>query len=68
MSSHCDHPVSCTWCPSKGDQVDKSQCRSMTINPNETKADKEAGLWYEGFNAMAYDCMDVGDDTRCLSL
>jgi hypothetical protein len=68
MTSHCDHPVSCTWCPSKGDQVDKSACRSMTIGPGETKSDKEAGLWYEGFNAMAYDCMDVGDDSRCLSL
>jgi hypothetical protein len=68
MTSHCDHPVACTWCPSKGDQVDKSACRSMTIGPGETRSDKEAGLWYEGFNAMAYDCMDVGDDSRCLSL
>jgi hypothetical protein len=68
MTSHCDHPVSCTWCPSKGDQVDKSACRTTTIGPGETKSGQGAGLWYDGFNAMAYDCMDVGDDSRCLSL
>jgi hypothetical protein len=68
MTSHCDHPVSCTWCPSKGDQVDKSACRTTTIGPGESKSGQGAGLWYDGFNAMAYDCMDVGDDTRCLSL
>jgi hypothetical protein len=68
LTSHCDHPVSCTWCPSKGDQLDKSACRSTTINPGESKAGKDSGLWYDGYNAMAYDCMDVGDDTRCLSL
>jgi hypothetical protein len=68
LTSHCDHPVSCTWCPSKGDQVDKSVCRTTTIAPGESKSGKDAGLWYDGFNAMAYDCMDVTDDTRCLSL
>jgi hypothetical protein len=68
LTSHCDHPVSCTWCPSKGDQLDKSACRSTTVGPGESKAGKDAGLWYDGYNAMAYDCMDVGDDTRCLSL
>jgi hypothetical protein len=68
LASHCDHSVSCTWCPSRGDQVDKSACRTTTIAPNESKSGKDAGLWYDGYNAMAYDCMDVGDDTRCLSL
>ncbi len=68
LTSHCDHPVSCTWCPSRGDQVDKGACRTATVGPGETKSGKDAGLWYDGFNAMAYDCMDVGDDPRCLSL
>jgi hypothetical protein len=68
LTSHCDHPVSCTWCPAKGDAVDKSACRSTTVAPSESKSGKDAGLWYDGYNAMAYDCMDVGDDARCLSL
>ena len=68
ITSHCDQPVSCTWCPSRGEQVDKSVCRTTTLGPGESKAGKDVGLWYEGYSAMAYDCMDVGDDPRCLSL
>jgi hypothetical protein len=68
ITSHCDHPVSCTWCPSRGEQLDKSACRTTTLGPGESKAGKDAGLWYDGYNAMAYDCMDVGDDPRCISM
>jgi len=68
LSSHCDRPVSCTWCPSRGTDVDKNNCRSTTLGPGESKAGREAGLWYEGFNAMAYDCMDASDDRACLGI
>jgi hypothetical protein len=67
MTSHCDAPVLCTWCPSHGQQVDRNQCRTTTLAPNESKTGQGAGLWFEGFNAMAYDCMDVNDDKRCLT-
>jgi hypothetical protein len=67
MTSHCDVPVLCTWCPSHGSQVDRSACRSATFAPNESKSGREAGLWYDGFNAMAYDCMGVNDEKGCLS-
>jgi hypothetical protein len=67
LTSHCDHPVSCMWCPSRGDQLDRSACHTTTLGAGESKEGKDAGLWYDGYNAMAYDCMNVGDDSRCMS-
>ncbi|HEY8038168.1 MAG TPA: hypothetical protein VIF15_00165, partial [Polyangiaceae bacterium] len=66
--NHCQHAVACTWCPSRGNQVDKGACHSATLAPNESKAGREAGLWYEGYNAMAYDCTDAADNRACLAL
>jgi hypothetical protein len=66
--NRCDRQVACTWCPSRGDQVDKSGCRSATLAPNESRTGREQGLWYEGFNAIAYDCMDSSDDKGCLAM
>ncbi len=68
LANHCDRAVSCTWCPSRGDQIDKSVCRTTNLAPAESKSGREAGLWFEGFNAMAYDCMDAADDRACLAL
>jgi hypothetical protein len=68
LVNHCDRAVSCTWCPSRGDQVDKSACKTTNLAPNESKAGRESGLWFQGFNAMAYDCMDASDDRACLAL
>jgi hypothetical protein len=62
----CDRTVKCTFCPARGDQVDKWSCRSTTLVPNESKAGRESGLWYDGYNSIAYDCVDVGDDGVCL--
>jgi hypothetical protein len=68
LVNRCEHAVSCTWCPSRGDQIDKTVCRTTTLAPAESKSGREAGLWFEGFNAMAYDCMDAADDRACLAL
>jgi hypothetical protein len=62
----CDRTVKCTFCPARGSQVDKAACRTTTFSPNETKAGRESGLWYDGYNSIAYDCVDVNDDRGCL--
>ncbi len=66
--NRCDRTVACTWCPSRGDVVDKSGCRSATLAPNESRSGREQGLWYDGFNAIAYDCMDSTDEKGCLGM
>jgi hypothetical protein len=68
MVNRCDRAVACTWCPSRGSQVDKSACRSATLAPNESRSGREQGLWYEGFNGMAYDCMDAADEKGCMGI
>ena len=66
LLNRCDRSVQCTFCPSRGSQVDKAACRSATLSPNESKAGRESGLWYDGYNSIAYDCVDVKDDRGCL--
>ena len=68
MQNHCDRAVLCTWCPAHADQVDKKACRSATLAPNESKAGREPGLWYDGYNALAYDCTDANDGRGCLGM
>lgn len=68
LTNKCDRTVSCTWCPAKGDQVDRNVCRATTLNAGESRAGREAGLWYDGYTAMAYDCMDASDDKNCSAL
>jgi hypothetical protein len=68
LTNKCDRTVSCTWCPAKGDQVDRNVCRATTLNVGESRAGREAGLWYDGYTAMAYDCMDSTDDRNCSAL
>jgi hypothetical protein len=68
IRSRCDRPVTCTWCPARRDQVDKGACRTATLVPNESKTGRDSGLWYDGYNAIAYDCVDAGDDRGCLSM
>src|SRR5215472_10272848 len=62
----CDRTVKCTFCPARGSQVDKSACRTATLSPNESKSGRESGLWYDGYNSIAYDCVDVNDDRGCM--
>jgi hypothetical protein len=68
IANHCDHTVVCKWCPSHGQQVDKSQCHSGTLTSGETRTGKQWGLWYEGYDGMGYDCMDEHDAQGCLAL
>ena len=68
LANHCDRAVVCAWCPAHKDQVDKSACHSATLSPGEARAGREAGLWYEGFDSIAYDCMDAADVKGCLAL
>jgi hypothetical protein len=68
MVNHCERAVSCTWCPARRSQVDRSACHSATLAPEEKRAGREAGLWYDGFDAIAYDCMDAADARGCLAL
>ncbi len=67
ITNRCDRAVACAWCPSRGNQVDKSACRSATLAPNESRSGREQGLWYDGFDGIAYDCMDAADDKSCLA-
>jgi hypothetical protein len=66
--SHCERTVACTWCPAHRAEVDKSGCHTTTLAPGEARAGRDAGLWYEGFDSIAYDCMDVNDVKGCLAL
>jgi hypothetical protein len=66
LRNGCDRSVKCTFCPARGNQVDRAGCRSATLAPSESKAGRESGLWYDGYNSIAYDCMDATDDRGCL--
>lgn len=68
ITNRCDHTVVCKWCPSHGQQVEKSLCHSGTLTPGETRTGKQWGLWYEGYDGMGYDCMDEHDAQGCLAL
>jgi hypothetical protein len=68
LANRCGRAVSCTWCPSRGNQVDKSACRTATLAPSESRSGRDQGLWYEGFNGIAYDCMDAADDKACIGI
>jgi len=67
IANHCEHAVACAWCPAHRDQVDRGGCHSTTLQPGEARAGREAGLWYDGFDSMAYDCVDAGDPGECLA-
>jgi hypothetical protein len=66
LRNGCDRAVKCTFCPSRSSQVDKAACRSVTLSPSESKVGQQAGLWYDGYNSIAYDCVDAKDDLGCL--
>jgi hypothetical protein len=66
LTNRCDRPVFCSFCPAHGDVVDKAACRTMTLAPSEAKSGREAGLWFDGYSAIAYDCTDASDDHSCL--
>jgi hypothetical protein len=68
LVNHCDRAVACTWCPARRDTVDRSGCHTATLAPQERRAGAEAGLWYDGFDSIAYDCMDAADSRGCLAL
>jgi hypothetical protein len=68
IANHCAGTVMCTWCPARGDQVDRATCHSATLAPNEARTGREGGLWYDGYNAIAYDCIDASDAHGCLAL
>ena len=68
MTNRCDHTALCHWCPSNGSQIDKSKCHSGTLAPGETRTGNQWGLWYDGYNAMAYDCTEEHDPAQCLAL
>jgi hypothetical protein len=68
LTNRCDGAVTCAVCPSNGDQVDKSACRTIGLAPNEWRSGRESGLAYQGYSAMAYDCTAASDDHTCLGL
>lgn len=69
LANHCDRPVACTWCPARRAQVDRGNgCHTTTLSPNEKRSGQEAGLWYDGYDSIAYDCMDASDARGCLAL
>jgi hypothetical protein len=68
LADHCDTAVTCAVCPSRGEEVDRNACRTISLAPNESRSGREAGLWYQGYSAMAYDCMAANDDRGCLAL
>ena len=34
----------------------------------EQRGGQAAGLWYDGYDSIAYDCMDAADARACLAL
>lgn len=65
LTNHCDRNVFCSFCPARGEITDKTGCRTATLAPNESKSGRDAGLWYDGYTAIAYDCADAKDDRSC---
>jgi hypothetical protein len=68
IANHCDRAVACTWCPAHRDQVDKGSCHTANLATGEKRAGREAGLWYDGYDSMAYDCIDASDAKGCLGI
>jgi hypothetical protein len=66
--NHCDHSVVCRWCPAHATQVEKTLCHSGTLSAGESRTGTQWGLWYQGYDAMAYDCIDEHDPQGCLAL
>ena len=65
LTNHCDRPVFCSFCPAHGADIDKTACHTTTIAPGESKLGRDAGLWYDGYSAIAFDCSDAADDRSC---
>ncbi len=65
LTNHCDRPVFCSFCPAHGADIDKTACHTTTIAPGESKSGRDAGLWYDGYSAIAFDCSDAADDRSC---
>jgi hypothetical protein len=65
LTNHCDRPAFCSFCPARGSDVDRGACHTATIAPGESKSGREAGLWYDGYSAIAFDCADAADDRSC---
>jgi hypothetical protein len=68
LANHCDRPVACTWCAAHKNQVDRSACHTGTLGTNEQRSGRDGGLWYDGYDSIAYDCMDATDPRGCLAL
>jgi hypothetical protein len=69
LTNKCDVPIACTWCPvPKGGAADKTQCRRATLGIGEQRTSREGGLWFDGYDTMAYDCIDASDNKMCLAL
>jgi hypothetical protein len=68
LTNHCDGAVTCAVCPSNGDQIDKAACHAVSLAPSEWRSGRESGLAYQGYSAMAYDCVAAGDEHSCLGL
>jgi hypothetical protein len=68
LANHCERAVACNWCPARHNEVDRSGCHSTSLGPGEARAGRDAGLWYDGFDSIAYDCMDATDAKGCLGL
>lgn len=68
ITNKCDHTAVCRWCPAKGSQVDKAQCHSGTLATGEQRTGQAWGLWYDGYDAMAYDCAEEHDAPGCLGI
>ena len=65
LTNHCDRTVFCSFCPARGGSADRTSCRTATLAPAESKSGRDAGLWYDGYTAIAYDCADATDDRSC---
>ena len=69
LTNKCDHTATCRFCPAKGGQVDKTQCRSLTIPAGEMRTGAPSGLVFDsGFDGMGYDCTEEHDPPACLAL
>lgn len=68
LKNQCDHAAVCHWCPSRGTNIDRSACRGGTLQPGESRTGTPWGLRYDGYDALAYDCIGDTDPPACLAL
>ena len=68
ITNHCDHTVAVQVVPVARPAGREDPLPLGTLTPERARTGTQWGLWYEGYDAMGYDCIDEHDAPGCLAL